>query len=108
MPEPYWPKRKGSYALSDADKNRALLRGECRYCKIVHFYLASDMKEVCGDVQVDDVKLRCEKCGQTDIPVTCYHPTATEYPTLMLRRLERIEFKRRIIWRDEPAWKRQG
>jgi hypothetical protein len=105
MPEPYWPKRKGSYTLADSARNGAYLRAECRYCKTVHFYLPADMKEVCGDVQVDDVKFRCETCGDRDIRPSEYHPPIAELQTMTIRRLEKIYFQRRVVWRDEPAWK---
>lgn len=105
MLEPYWSKRKGAYTLADSVRNGAYLRAECRYCKIVHFYTPSDLKELCGNVQVDDLKLRCEKCGDSNIMLSEHHPPIAELQTMTIRRLDRVCFQRRVVWRDEPACK---
>lgn len=55
MPEPYWPKRKGSYTLAEAEKNARYARIRCRYCKRTIYYRLEDLHTVFGDIDVDEV-----------------------------------------------------
>ena len=49
MPEPYWPKRKGGYYLSDAKANGMLIRIACTYDKHERWYEPADLKKAYGD-----------------------------------------------------------
>jgi len=71
MPEPYWPKKKGSYRLSDAAKNNQYAKLRCRYCKAERYFLVTELRTAFGDIEWDDVvhqnNWRCTGCGQTNI-----------------------------------------
>ncbi|MEP9374099.1 hypothetical protein [Mesorhizobium sp. KR1-2] len=71
----------------------------------MHFYAPTDLKELCGNAQVDEVKLRREKCGDNNITLTEYHPPIAELQSMTIRRLDKVYFQRRVVWRDEPVWK---
>ena len=63
MPEPYWPKRRGSFTLADAEKNNRYASIRCTYCKRQRYYAVADLQTAFGDVECDDVihvaGLRC-------------------------------------------------
>ena len=103
MPEPYWPKHKNGYHLTQADRNRTLVQVRCAYCKRVAHYHPVDLIEIYGDVEVDDlmVKMRCEAGkdhGRLD--VRCVSPSAEEMQGIRLRRLIGIQLRRIPIWKE--------
>lgn len=105
MREPYWPKRKGSYTLSDAAKiGNRLARIRCRYCKLTRFYRLEELRTVFGDIECDDVpyQMRCSNCrGDRTLDFSLENPSAEEMQRITVRRVERIYYFRRVIWKDE-------
>jgi hypothetical protein len=105
MPEPYWPKRKGRYTLRDARENRSLAHIRCCYCKRESYYRMEDLEKLFGNIEVDDVvrgKVRCSRCGNRHtLEIRTAHPSAAEMQTIVIRRIDRIEYVRRVTWRDE-------
>ena len=67
MPEPYRPKKKGSFTLADAEKNARLARIRCYYCKTERHFLLRDLRTLFGNIEVDDViyrqRWRCTNCN---------------------------------------------
>ncbi|MCV0395902.1 MAG: hypothetical protein K5872_06555 [Rhizobiaceae bacterium] len=107
MPEPYWPKRKGSYRLSNAAKNSRYARLRCRYCKTYRYYLIEELKAVFGDIECDDVVYqndwRCSGCGEKNmIEFDTCNPSATELQASVVRRIDRVVYVRKVIWKDGP------
>jgi hypothetical protein len=105
MPEPYWPKHQG-FALSDAHALGRIVRVGCGYHKTARFYRPADLKEIFGDIQVDDLATRmyCEKCGSPGYAqIDCLSPSIAELQTMTIRRLVRIKWERRLIWEDEKG-----
>ena len=105
MPEPYWPKRKGGYRLADAEEHNRYAAIWCPYCKRKRYFLLSDLRIAFGNIECDDVvyqdaRWRCTGCnGKHTLQVKIGDPPADE--TVVVRRLERVEYVRRPIWRDE-------
>ena len=105
MPEPYWPKRRGSYSLADAAKNNTYASIRCTYCKRTRYYLVADLKTAFGNVECDDVvhvgRLRCRKCdGKGSLDFSLGGPPSDIADKAWLRRIERVEYKRRIVWKE--------
>ena len=103
MPEPYWPKRRGSYTLADAAKHNTYASVRCTYCKRTRYYLVADAFG--GQVECDDVvhlgKLRCRKCdGKGSLDFSLGGPPSDIADKAWLRRIERVEYKRRIVWKE--------
>jgi hypothetical protein len=106
MPEQYGPKAKNRYLLSDAERNGSFAHMRCRYCKTGRYYLLSDLRKIFGNIECDHVTdnhvWRCMNCRKTHtIDITLAYPSALERQTMKVRRLDRIEYVRRIFWRDE-------
>ena len=106
MPEPYWPKRKGSYRLSDAAKNHQYARMRCRYCKAARYYLVLELKAAFGNIECDDVVYqndwRCMGCGEANmIELDLAAPSAAELQSAVIRRIDRIAYVRRVTWKDQ-------
>lgn len=106
MPEPYWPKKKGSYTLADAARNSSHARLRCRYCKTERWYLVEELVEAFGSIECDDLvygrRWRCRKCGMEDtIEMSLENPPAAKLQEIRLRRLDGIVNIRRVLWRDE-------
>ncbi|KQZ81855.1 hypothetical protein ASD64_08835 [Mesorhizobium sp. Root157] len=83
-----------------------MLRIQCRYCKVARNYLPDDLRHVLGDIEVDDVTdaMRCQKCGQKHTLITeAVFPGAAERQGMTIRKLEKVYYVKRVIWRDEPA-----
>ncbi len=104
MPEPYWPKRKGGYCLADAEKNNRYAAISCPYCKRKRYYLISELRTAFGNIECDDVvyqgRWKCTGCdGHQTMKITLGDPPPGE--TVIVRRLDRVEYVRRPIWRDE-------
>lgn len=111
MPEPYWPKRKNSYTLADAAKSSRYAKLRCRYCKAERYYLIEDLKVAFGNIECDDVtraqRWRCTRCNQRDmLDFSIEHPSAADLQKIVLRRIDRVEYVRRVIWRDAKGVKR--
>ena len=106
MPEPYWPKRKGSYTLADAAKHNQFASIRCTYCRRQRYYLVSDLKTAFGgQVECDDVvhvaRLHCRRCdGKGSLDFRLGGPPSDIADKAWLRRIERVEYKRRIVWKD--------
>lgn len=103
MPEPYWPKRRGSFTLADAHRLGYLVRIHCRYCKTQRHYVPDDLRKVFGSIEVHDVpyQMRCAKCRNTHtLDIETLPPSAAERQTLVIRRVEKIYYVRKVIWRD--------
>lgn len=105
MPEPYWPKRKGSYTLGDAERMPGrLVHISCRYCQREHFYELGDLRVVLGNVEVDDVvySMSCSGCRkQRTLNLELISPSAEDRQKMTVRRLVRVQYLRRPVWRDE-------
>lgn len=79
-------------------------RLRCGHCNIKRFYKPRELREVIGNVSIDDVraKVRCEKCGNKDsMNAELFHPVGQEHVTIRFRRLVEIKWVRRVTWRDE-------
>jgi hypothetical protein len=108
MSEPYWPKHKNSYRLSDAERNGSVAHMRCRYCKIERYFLISDLRKLFGDVECDDVTdrhiWRCSNCAKTHtVSMALALLSAVQRQGVTFRRLDRIEYIRKVFWRDEKA-----
>lgn len=105
MPEPYWPKRKGSYTLADAARTGdRLARVACRYCKRVRWFRLDDLQTVLGNIECDDVAhmMKCAGCNKRQtLELRIESPSAADRQKMTLRRVERIYYIRRVVWRDE-------
>ena len=106
MPEPYWPKRKGSFTLSDSERNGQIIRVTCKYHRKDRFYRPADRKELFGDIQADDLarRMRCDQCGGSGrVDVGTVSPSVAELGTITICRLDRVRWVRQIAWRDEKG-----
>ena len=105
MPEPYWPKRKNSYTLGDAERLPGrLVRIRCRYCRREHHYEIRDLRVVLGNIEVDDVAyaMKCSGCGKDrTLDLELLSISAEERQKMTVRRLVRVQYLRRPVWRDE-------
>ena len=103
MPEPYWPKHKGAFCLSDADRNQTIIRVRCRFCKRMAHYNPIDLIVIFGDVEVDELmeKMRCEGGKEHGrLLVECISPAGADAVGIRIRRLEGIRLRRKPIWRE--------
>lgn len=104
MPESYHPKRNKSYTLADAMKMNSIARIRCRYCKRVRHYPIEDLKTALGNVECDEVvhMMRCSNCrGLSTLDLHLLNPSAEERQKMTVRRVERVYYSRRVVWRDE-------
>jgi hypothetical protein len=106
MPEPYWPKRKNSYRISDALKNNKFARLQCRYCKTERHFLLEELRIVFGNVEVDEMAYqrdwRCSNCGKiSTIELKLCDPNPDQLRNITIRKIDRIEYVRKITWKDE-------
>lgn len=104
MPEPYHYKRRGSYTLSDCHRNGHLIHVRCNFCKLSRYYVPDDLRKVFNDIEVDDVvyQMRCERGGRDHhLTLSAELISADKRQGLMIRRLDKIVYDRRVIWRDE-------
>jgi hypothetical protein len=103
MPDPYWPKRKGSFTLADVHRLGYLVRITCRYCKTGRNYVPDDLRTLFGPIEVDDVpyQMRCAKCGKRHtLEIETLSPSAADRQTMIIRRIDKIAYVRRVTWRD--------
>ena len=80
-----------------------MARITCRYCKRVNYYVLDDLTRLVGDIECDDVtyKMRCTKCGGKEtLELDLEDPPAAKRQTMTIRRIERIYYIRRVVWRD--------
>lgn len=101
MPEQYEPKRK-AYLLSDAKRDGMLVRIRCNYHKIQRWYVPDDLRQIFGDIDVDSImrRMRCDQC-RNFVDVKGEILSATERRTIRVRRLERMRYVARPVWRDD-------
>ena len=98
-----WPKG-APWTLLHAHDAGQVARVRCGYCNIKRFYKPLELREVVGNVTVDQLrtKLRCEKCGRKEsMGAELFHPVGQELVTIRFRRLIEIRWERRVIWKDE-------
>lgn len=106
MPEPYWPKRKGAYWLSEAAKNGQYASIKCTYCKRLRYYFIADLLTAFGDMECDDViratGLRCRQCdGKGSLDFKLGGPPSDMADVAIQRKIERVVYTRRIVWKDK-------
>lgn len=103
MPEPYWPKKKGGFALADVHRLGHLLCISCRYCKTKRYFMPDDLRKVLGNIEVDDVvyQMRCAHCRKTHtLDIQIVSPSAEDRQRMTIRRIDKIDYVRRVTWRD--------
>lgn len=107
MPEPYWPKRKGSFRLSDAarDVRDPYASIRCTYCKRQRYYTVADLLTAFGDIECDDVirvaGLRCRRCdGKGSLDFRLGGPLGDIADKAWFRRIESIVYVRKIKWKE--------
>lgn len=108
MPEPYWPKKKGSFTLADAEKNARLAKIRCYYCKTERYFRLRDLRTLFGNIEVDDViyrqRWRCTNCNSDGtLEINIDDPAGEKLQNITVRRLVRIEIVRKPVWRDEKG-----
>jgi hypothetical protein len=106
MPEPYWPKHKHSFFLSDAERNGSIAHMRCRYCKFERFVRLADLRALLGDIECDHVtdhhRWRCSNCKKTQtMTIDVVTPSAADRQRVIFRRLVRIDYIARPVWQDE-------
>jgi len=106
MPEPYWPKRKNSYTLSDAETHNSYARLRCTYCKRTRYFLLKGLRAAFGNIECDDVVFqhnwKCLQCdGKGEVAFDLEKPPLGQ--NAVVRRLVRVEYIRRPIWKDEAV-----
>lgn len=101
MPEPYWPKRKGSFRLSDADRNQSAIKVWCPFDKTSRYFLPKDLRKAYGDIEVDDIEdqFTCSKCGGK-VNVRTESMAGDQLHNVTFRRLVSVDYVRRLKWRD--------
>ncbi|WP_214473396.1 hypothetical protein [Mesorhizobium sp. dw_380] len=98
-----WP-RGAPWTLMHAHNAGQVARICCGHCNIKRFYKPLELREVIGNVTIDQVraKVRCENCGRKEsMSAELFHPVGQELVTIRFRRLVEIRWERRVIWRDE-------
>jgi len=108
MPEPYWPRRKGSFRLSDAarDVRDPYASIRCTYCKRQRYYTVADLLTAFGDMECDDVirvtGLRCRRCdGKGSLDFKLGGPPGDMADVVILRKIERVLYIRKVVWKDK-------
>ncbi len=81
---------------------------ECRYCKTRRYYLLKDFRTLFGNIEVDDVLYqqhwRCVNCRKSEtLSIDLVSSSAADRQKMMIRRIDRIDYVRRVIWRDETG-----
>jgi DNA-directed RNA polymerase subunit RPC12/RpoP len=98
-----WP-RGAAWTLMNAQEVGQIARIRCGYCNIKRFYKPRELREVIGNVTIDQVraKVRCQKCGRNEsMNAELFHPVGQELETIRFRRLVEIRWEKRVIWKDE-------
>jgi hypothetical protein len=74
---------------------------QCQLCSIKRYYQPLDLLKLFGDVGIDDVRMRCEKCEKDGyIVADLRHLTAAERARIRVRRLVEIKMVRKVVWTD--------
>jgi hypothetical protein len=98
MPEPYYPKHKNAYRLSDVARNNDVIKVRCRYCKHARLFEVADLIEVFGDVDVDDVGVKmkgCRLCRST------FHTLDVDAVSRSAREARGVKWRKRVlVWKD--------
>lgn len=86
-------------------KNGRLAQIRCRYCKAERYFRLEDLITAFGNIEVDDViyqnRWRCTNCDQTDtLEINLGDPPAAKMQTMIVKRIERITYLRKVIWKD--------
>ncbi|MCX7303314.1 MAG: hypothetical protein NTV73_03095 [Hyphomicrobiales bacterium] len=106
MPEPYWPKRRGSFRLSDAGAGAGYASIRCTCCKRQRYYAIADLLTAFGDMECDDVVrvtgLRCRNCdGNGALELKVGGPPRDMADVAIQRKIDRIFYVRKIVWKDK-------
>ena len=102
MPEKRPSRLDKPLLLSDAVRNRSLIRAKCAGCSPASWYDPQDLIALYSDMPIANLDrvMRCQSCGAfLNVKVTT--PTAKERQGIRLRRLDRIWWVRRVRWREE-------
>lgn len=106
MPEQPPKRRTTIWFLSSAVQNGQLVWVDCGYCHDRYgrrYYDPGDLIKVFGDVDVSRLSraMKCERCGRNDnIECDVIVPVAAERERIAVRRLVKIEVRKRPVWRD--------
>ena len=99
-----------SYLLSDAEKNNRYACIKCSYCKRQRYYAIADLRTAFGDVECDDVvhvagcvHVGCDGKGSLELKLG--GPPGDMADVAIQRRIERIFYIRRIVWKDKRGVK---
>lgn len=98
-----WP-RGQAWTLMHAHDAGQIARIWCGHCNIKRFYKPAELREVIGNVTIDEVRAnaRCQACGKKDyMRAELFHAYGQELVTIRFRRLKEIRWEKRVIWRDE-------
>jgi hypothetical protein len=92
-----------AFCLSDADRQRQIVRVFCHYCRKERRYLPADLVTIFGDLSAYKVaeKMRCESCGRSDyIAAECKSYYGADLEQLRVRRLVGIKTVQVPIWTE--------
>lgn len=98
-----WPKGV-AWTLMHAQDAGQVAGVRCGHCNIKRFYKPAELREVIGNVTIDQVrkKIRCQKCGKQEwMSAELFHPSGEERQVMRFRRLIEIRWERRVVWVDE-------
>jgi hypothetical protein len=86
----------------DAHRLGFTIRVYCPYDKRERYFLPEEMKVLFGDVECDDLRfmLKCSQCGGR-VDVKTENLSAEEKQKGVMRRLVKVYYVRRAMWRDE-------
>ncbi|TPJ77192.1 hypothetical protein [Mesorhizobium sp. B2-6-2] len=76
----------------------------CARCNITHYYKPLELREVIGNVTIDEVrdKARCQQCKSRGwMSAQLFRPTGEQVHPIRFRRQAQIRWKKRVIRRDE-------
>ena len=106
MPEQPPKRRTTIWFLSSAAQHGQLVWVDCGYCHDRHgrrYYDPGDLMQLFGDVDVNRLNraMKCERCGRKDnIECDVIVLAAAERTQITVRRLAKIEVRKRPVWRD--------
>lgn len=103
MPERY-PYQKGKgLRLSEAHEHNKLILVCCDLCHGKRYYFPDDLRRLLGNLEIDDISLKCETCGNRDyVRVTSVHLTGQERDGIRVRKLVAIKVKHVPVWQERP------
>ena len=106
MPEQPPKRRTTIWFLSSAVQHGQLVWVDCGYCHDRcgrRYYDPGDLMRLFDDVDVNHLSraMKCERCGRSDnIECDVIVPVAAERARITVRRLAKIEVRKRPVWRD--------